>query len=127
MSDVTAQVCATSTSTNICGWKGTVHIRLCNESGSEYFVYLLPVPPGCPLAYCVDAASHKECIPPEVWLEDEFRCGGRSRQLLNNLLIHIAPRKEIYVVVFPSCCKKLRSKRLIFNRPRIVSVEKGNS
>jgi len=73
--EVTAKVCATYTSENICGWNGTVRIRLCNESGSEYFVYLLAVPTGCPLAYCVDAASRKECIPPDVWREHDFKCG----------------------------------------------------
>lgn len=81
MSEVTAEVCATYSSENICGWGGTIRIRLCNESGSEYFVCLLAVPPGCPIAYCVDAASRKQCIPPEVWIEDEFRCEGRSMQL----------------------------------------------
>ena len=74
--EVTAEVCATYSSTNVCGWNGTVRIQLCNESGSEYFVYLLAVPPGCPLAYCVDAASRKRCVPPLVWIPDEFKCGG---------------------------------------------------
>ena len=76
--EVMVKACATYNFIDVCGWNGTVRIQLCNESASEYFVYLLAVglPPGCPLAYCVDAASRKQCVPPLVWLPEEFKCGG---------------------------------------------------
>lgn len=74
--EVIAEVCTTYSSSNVCGWNGMVRIQLCNDSGSEYFVYQLAVPPGCALAYCVDAASRKQCVPPLVWLPEEFKCGG---------------------------------------------------
>jgi len=100
--EVTAEVCASYSSSNTCGWSGTVRIRLCNESGSEFFVYLLAVPPGCPLAYCVDAASRKQCTPPLAWLPEDFRCeSGISlskvkKNSLNyfNALINNAPLKQ---------------------------------
>lgn len=88
-SEVTVGVCSTFPD-NTCGWNESVRIRLCNEFGSEYFVYLLTAPPGCPLAYCVDAASRKQCIPPEVWLPDEFKCGGTSINMYNFVqIVHL--------------------------------------
>lgn len=74
--ETTAEVCGTY-STDVCGWKGTVRIQLCNESESEFFVYLLTMPPGCAMAYCVDAASRAQCKPPLIWLQEEFKCGVR--------------------------------------------------
>lgn len=74
---VIRKVCAT-VHNNDCWWSGNISIQLCNQAPDSFYVYQLAIPEGCPLAYCVDAATQKQCLPPLIWIQDEFRCGENA-------------------------------------------------
>lgn len=84
--ETTVQACATFDTQRICQWSGFVRIRLCSAFSERFYIYRLPVPPGCPLSYCVDAASRGSCTPPEVWISNEYRCGGLNHSNLNAVM-----------------------------------------
>lgn len=55
-----------------CDWFGTALVKNCND----FYVYKLPNPVGCDMAYCVDANTHKQCKPGHIWSDTYLYCYG---------------------------------------------------